>query len=176
MAEEIIKLKNEIKSTENISKNSNIEKLILIDKLEIINKSNKDLSSELTLVNSQIKEYEDILSAAGENDFFQKAKNLLGLGIDQEIIVNQLKKNNEKLSQKNIELKLKLDEVSSLNIQINQRSTDLSKESEKTKREFYKGQNENNELLIEKKKIVSELKMAQLSIQEANLKIALKTK
>ena len=66
------------------------------------------------------------MSAAGENDFFQKAKNLLGLGVDQEIIVAQLKNNNEQLSKKNSELKAKLDETLSLNNQMNTKTTNLS--------------------------------------------------
>ena len=172
LAKEIIKLQNEIESTNSISKNIDLEKLRLNDELELISNSNKNLSVELALVNSQIKEYEEIMSAVGENDFFQKAKNLLGLGVDQEIIVNQLKNNNELLSKKNIELKTRLDEVLSLSNEMNTETTNLSNEIKKNKEDYAKSKTENNKLIEEKQKISNELEQTKLNFKEANLKIA----
>ena len=47
----------------------------------------------------------EVQAAAEEGNVFQKALNLLGLGNDQELAIEQLKVNNEALSKNNNELK-----------------------------------------------------------------------
>ena len=175
LEKEISILKNQILSSNEISKNLDIEMQKLNEDLLNANQSNNDLSSEIALLDNKIKQYEEVKIASEEGDFFQKALNLLGFGDNQEIEIEQLKVNNETLTKKNSELKLKLEEVSLNNTQISKDSSELVIEVKKIKDGFDKTQTENKKLLLEKKEIAENLKITELNMKDASLKIASQT-
>jgi len=168
---EINILKSELQSSNTLVEDLNNEKRELFETINSVNESNEKLNSEVVILNSQIQQYEDTLSVVGTNDFFQKAKNLLGLGVDQEIIVDQLRKNNESLIATNNNLNIKSNELSVLNSQLQEKNSSLKKEINKIDNQNKFNNFANLKVKNKLVKIQSQYQVAKQTIKSQNLEL-----
>ena len=168
---EINILKSELQFSDTLVENLNNEKKELFETINSVNESNEKLNSEVVILNSQIQEYEDTLSVVGTNDFLQKAKNLLGIGVDQEIIIDQLKKNNASLIATNKDINTKSNELSILNSQLQEKNSSLKKEINKIDNQNKFNNFENLKLKNQLVKIQSQYQVAQKTIKSQNLEL-----
>ena len=168
---EINILKSELQFSDTLVENLNNEKKELFETINSVNESNEKLNSEVVILNSQIQEYEDTLSVVGTNDFLQKAKNLLGIGVDQEIIIDRLKKNNASLIATNNDINIKSNELSILNSQLQEKNSSLKKEINKIDNQNKFNNFENLKLKNQLVKIQSQYQVAQKTIKSQNLEL-----
>ena len=168
---EINILKSELQFSDTLVENLNNEKKELFETINSVNESNEKLNSEVVILNSQIQEYEDTLSVVGTNDFLQKAKNLLGIGVDQEIIIDRLKKNNASLIATNNDINIKSNELSILNSQLQEKNSSLKKEINKIDNQNKFNNFENLKVKNQLVKIQSQYQVAKQTIKSQNLEL-----
>ena len=168
---EINILKSELQFSDTLVENLNNEKKELFETINSVNESNEKLNSEVVILNSQIQEYEDTLSVVGTNDFLQKAKNLLGIGVDQEIIIDQLKKNNASLIATNKDINTKSNELSILNSRLQEKNSSLKKEINKIDNQNKFNNFENLKVKNQLVKIQSQYQVAKQTIKSQNLEL-----